>query len=317
MTKKNIVFIARSIDGFIAGKNGELDWLHAIPNPDNVDMGYHQLMAEIDALVMGRTTFETVLGFGIDWPYTRHVFVLSHTLQAVPEALRGKVTLTKGNSPEILDEIHARGFFKLYIDGGRTVQDFLRADLIDELRITTIPSCSVAVFRSSATWIIPWNLSIWVPGYSSVKSCKTTIGASDKTPFAVEPSSLNQSIMTLGAFSVSLAVKDLRASKAFYEKLGFEPFAGSMEMNYLILKNGDTLIGLFQGMFEGNILTFNPGWDSNAKPLDQFDDVRDIQKKLKDSGIKVENEVDEASSGPGSFMVVDPDGNAILIDQHI
>ena len=139
MTKKNIVFIARSLDGFIAGKNGELDWLHAIPNPEQIDMGYNQLMAEIDAIVMGRTTFETVLGFGIEWPYTKHVFVLSSTLQAVPENLSGKVSLLSGSPQQVLDAIHAKGYSSLYIDGGRTVQAFLQANLIDELRVTTIP----------------------------------------------------------------------------------------------------------------------------------------------------------------------------------
>ena len=122
--------------------------------------------------------------------------------------------------------------------------------------------------------------------------------------------------MHLGAFSVSLAVKDLLKSKTFYENLGFSVFAGDEKMNYLIMKNGDSLIGLFQGMFENNILTFNPGWDTNAKPLDSFDDVREIQKDLKKRGLPIENEADESTSGPASFVVVDPDGNAILIDQH-
>ncbi len=137
--KKNIVFIAKSLDGYIAGKNGELDWLHAIPNPTNNDMGYTALMEEIDAIVMGRTTFETVLGFGIEWPYHKHVFVLSNTLKEVPEELNKKVSLTNGTPHKILNKIHKEGYFKLYIDGGRTIQDFLKADLIDELRITTIP----------------------------------------------------------------------------------------------------------------------------------------------------------------------------------
>ncbi len=121
---------------------------------------------------------------------------------------------------------------------------------------------------------------------------------------------------TLGAFSVSLSVKDLQASKEFYEKLGFEEFGGGMEMNYLIMKNGSTLIGLFKGMFEGNILTFNPGWDSNAKNLDSFDDVRVIQKRLKKGGIKLDAEADETTEGPASFMFTDPDSNVILFDQH-
>lgn len=139
MEKKNIVFTAQSLDGFIAGKNGEIDWLHAIPNPENDDMGYHELMSEIDAIVMGRTTYETVCGFGIPWPYTKPVFVLSNTLKKIPEELDEKVTLTKGRPQEILNGIYEKGYLKLYIDGGRTIQQFLKDDLIDELRITTIP----------------------------------------------------------------------------------------------------------------------------------------------------------------------------------
>lgn len=122
--------------------------------------------------------------------------------------------------------------------------------------------------------------------------------------------------MKLGAFSVSLSVKDINASKQFYEHLGFTVLGGSMDKNYLIMKNGHTLIGLFQGMFEGNILTFNPGWDENANNLDEFDDVRAIQRQLKNKGIAVNPEADENTSGPASFMVADPDGNVVLIDQH-
>jgi len=122
--------------------------------------------------------------------------------------------------------------------------------------------------------------------------------------------------MELGAFSVSLAVKDLQASKAFYEKLGFSVFAGAPEQNYLILDNDGHKIGLFQGMFEDNILTFNPGWNQNAQNLDEFIDVREIQKKLKADGIEIQKETDESGNGPGSFVAVDPDGNAILLDQH-
>lgn len=123
--------------------------------------------------------------------------------------------------------------------------------------------------------------------------------------------------MNLGAFSVSLNVKDIKKSKEFYELLGFSVFAGDMGKNYLIMKNESTLIGLFQGMFEKNILTFNPGWDSNATTLENFDDVRTIQKHLKEKGISLESEADENSSGPASFVVLDPDGNPILVDQHI
>lgn len=123
--------------------------------------------------------------------------------------------------------------------------------------------------------------------------------------------------MKLGAFSISLAVKNLQASKEFYQNLGFEVFAGDEERNYLILKNGNALIGLFQGMFENNILTFNPGWDESANKLDSFDDVRDIQKHLKSKGVVFSAEADENTTGPASFVIVDPDGNPVLIDQHV
>lgn len=123
--------------------------------------------------------------------------------------------------------------------------------------------------------------------------------------------------MQLGAFSVSLAVKDIAASKAFYEKLGFTVFHGNQEQNWLILKNGDTVIGLFQGMFENNILTFNPGWNHNAEPLSDFTDVRELQRQLKASGIPLLTEADESTTGPASFVIADPDGNTILIDQHV
>jgi len=122
--------------------------------------------------------------------------------------------------------------------------------------------------------------------------------------------------MNLGALSVSLAVKDLAASQAFYEKLGFEAFGGNPEQNWLILKNRDHIIGLFQGMFEGNILTFNPGWDQGAGELDSFTDVRELQRGLKEQGIELISEADESTSGPASFMLSDPDGNMILVDQH-
>ena len=123
--------------------------------------------------------------------------------------------------------------------------------------------------------------------------------------------------MNLGAFSVSLAVKNLRASKAFYENLGFQVFGGDESQNWLIMKNGDHIIGLFQGMFEKNILTFNPGWDQNANTLDSFTDVRELQKDLKEKGLKFDTEADESTSGPASFVISDPDGNSILVDQHI
>ena len=123
--------------------------------------------------------------------------------------------------------------------------------------------------------------------------------------------------MELGAFSVSLAVKDLEKSKVFYEKFGFEVFAGDAAENWLILKNGDHTIGLFQGMFDKNILTFNPCWDQNANTLDNFTDVRDLQRQLKARGVVLQNEADESGSGPASFTLIDPDGNPILVDQHV
>ena len=122
--------------------------------------------------------------------------------------------------------------------------------------------------------------------------------------------------MELGAFSISLTVKDIQASKAFYEKLGFSKFGGDAEHGYLIMKNGDHLIGLFQGMFEKNMLTFNPGWNQNAADLDSFTDVRKLQQTLKAQGVQIENEADESTTGPASFVIADPDGNPILIDQH-
>lgn len=120
--------------------------------------------------------------------------------------------------------------------------------------------------------------------------------------------------MELGAFSLSLAVKDLAASRAFYEKLGFEAFGGDPSENWLILKNGDVVIGLFQGMFEKNMLTFSPGWDSNAQTLESFTDVREIQRRLKEQGVTFETEADENTTGPAHFIIVDPDGNPILFD---
>jgi catechol 2,3-dioxygenase-like lactoylglutathione lyase family enzyme len=123
--------------------------------------------------------------------------------------------------------------------------------------------------------------------------------------------------MELGAVSISLAVKDLQASKTFYEKFGFTVFAGEASENWLIMKNGDHVIGLFQGMFEKNTLTFNPGWDSDANKLDIFTDVRELQRQLKADGVEMMIEADEATKGPASFVVIDPDGNPILVDQHV
>ena len=122
--------------------------------------------------------------------------------------------------------------------------------------------------------------------------------------------------MDLGAFSISLAVKDLKESKEFYQKFGFEVFGGDESQNWLILKNGDHVIGLFQGMFEKNILTFNPGWDNNANEIDSFTDIRDLQRQLKAKGVQLPSEADESTSGPANFVAIDPDGNQILVDQH-
>lgn len=122
--------------------------------------------------------------------------------------------------------------------------------------------------------------------------------------------------MKLGAFSISLSVKDINASKQFYEKLGFAEFAGDISQNWLIMKNENAIIGLFQGMFDKNIMTFNPGWDENANLVEEFDDVRVIQRELKKQGINFEAIADETNAGPAHFIVVDPDGNTILVDQH-
>ena len=139
MKRKNSVFIGVSLDGYIADKNGGLEWLDMIPNTENDDMGYFAFTDEIDALVMGRTTFETVCGFDVDWPYKKPVFVLSTTLKEIPEAYSGKAFLIQGSISEILAQIHEKGYDRLYIDGGATIQGFLKEDLIDELVISTIP----------------------------------------------------------------------------------------------------------------------------------------------------------------------------------
>lgn len=139
MKGENKVFIARSLDGFIADRHGSLDWLNLIPNPDHLDLGYESFIQGVDAIVMGRATFEMVTSFDMEWPYKLPVFVLSSTLDGAPENLQGKVEILRGAPGEILKQIHKKGYLQLYIDGGRTIQDFLREDLIDELIITTIP----------------------------------------------------------------------------------------------------------------------------------------------------------------------------------
>lgn len=149
-----------------------------------------------------------------------------------------------------------------------------------------------------------------------VNSLLTKPVESENNELGISRTKQKENNMKLGAFSVSLNVKDINASKEFYEKFGFTVFAGSLAQNYLIMKNGNALVGLFQGMFEGNILTFNPGWDENAHNMEQFDDVRAIQKHLKKNNITLVSEADESTSGPASLMVKDPDGNMILLDQH-
>jgi dihydrofolate reductase len=135
----NIVYIGASLDGYIADRDGGLDWLHSTPNPDQSDFGFGEFMAGIDALVMGRVTFETVCGFDVDWPYDKPVFVLSTTLDRVPEELQGRVEIIRGALPEVIQTLHERGYSRLYIDGGKTVQSFLAEDLIDELILTRVP----------------------------------------------------------------------------------------------------------------------------------------------------------------------------------
>ena len=139
MTRKNSVFIATSLDGYIADKNGGIEWLYAIPNPDHDDMGYVEFIKGIDAMVMGRSTFETVIGFDVDWPYNIPVFVLSNTLKEIPESHKEQAFLIRGTLTEILGQIHQQGFYHLYIDGGATIQRFLKEDLIDEIVLSTIP----------------------------------------------------------------------------------------------------------------------------------------------------------------------------------
>jgi catechol 2,3-dioxygenase-like lactoylglutathione lyase family enzyme len=147
---------------------------------------------------------------------------------------------------------------------------------------------------------------------ASLLSC-LALAAQQHTPTP----DVKNSKLELGAFSVSLAVKDIAASRAFYEKLGFAVVMGKQEQKWLILRSGATTIGLFQGLFDKNGLTFNPGWNAEAKPLESFEDVRDIQIRLKDAGLALTNEADENSTGPASFSLLDPDGNPVLFDQHV
>lgn len=156
---------------------------------------------------------------------------------------------------------------------------------------------------------------VFLTGSLFVHSISTV--SATPAPTIAKPTSLNTAGMVLGAFSISLSVKDLTVSKQFYENLGFKAMGGDMKSNYLIMKNGNALIGLFQGMFKGNIITFNPGWDENAKNTPTYTDIREIQKELKSKGIKLDTETDEKMpKGPASLTLTDPDGNPILVDQH-
>jgi predicted lactoylglutathione lyase len=163
-----------------------------------------------------------------------------------------------------------------------------------------------------------YNTSLII-GIAVLLSCSPKNNVSKKKEIQSKPilnNQINSDNMKLGAFSVSLNVKDITASKLFYENLGFNILGGDVKMNYLIMKNENSLIGLFHGMFENNILTFNPGWDENGKDVKSFDDVREIQRRLKEKGIKPESEIAANTSGPASIIIKDPDGNVILIDQH-
>ncbi len=139
MEKQNLVFIAQSLDGYIADKNGGLEWLESVPNPNRLDMGYSAFTSKVDAIIMGRTTFETICSFGIDWPYTKPVFVLSNRLKSLDEKFENKVKIVNGSLSTVLETINKQGYNKLYIDGGQVIQSFLKEDLIDEMTITTIP----------------------------------------------------------------------------------------------------------------------------------------------------------------------------------
>lgn len=139
MEYKNYIFIAKSLDGYIADKNGGLGWLEMVPNPEQKDLGFVKFLTKVDAIIMGRTTFEVVCGFGGDWPYDKPVFVLSSTLKSVPEKFQDKAEVVNGSLTEVLESIHKKGYSQLYIEGGATIQSFLKEDLIDEMIISTIP----------------------------------------------------------------------------------------------------------------------------------------------------------------------------------
>lgn len=175
------------------------------------------------------------------------------------------------------------------------------------------------MLQNRRKWLSGAALSLAAIGFSNFKLFGKPAHQAFEHPAAKPLNSFNQNkeTMKLGAFSISLNVKNLQVSREFYENLGFTVFAGAMAKNYLIMKNGNALIGLFQGMFQQNILTFNPGWDENAARVEPFDDIREIQRLLKAKGMKLETEADEKTSGPASLVMLDPDGNTILLDQHV
>jgi lactoylglutathione lyase len=183
--------------------------------------------------------------------------------------------------------------------------------------IAAIPSVVIGCEQSSPPTAPAGAHSSDVRQPESAAAEKRSAAAPQNESQRSDSSDTKEHGMELGAFSVSLAVKDLEASRTFYEKFGFKAFAGNPAQKWQILKNGSHVIGLFQGMFENNILTFNPGWDQNAQKLAKFTDVRDLQRRLKEQGVKLTTEADESTKGPASFTAVDPDGNTILIDQHV
>jgi lactoylglutathione lyase len=178
-----------------------------------------------------------------------------------------------------------------------------------------LPSKGVVVADASGVYVGTKSTS--TPGKGSLRRRLRGIRSAMNTETGSTTRRPGEQPMNLGAFSISLAVKDLTVSREFYEKLGFEVIGGVAEQNWLILRNGEHTIGLFQGMFEKNILTFNPGWGQDGKPLAEFTDVRELQRTLKERGVELQSEADESTTGPASLMLVDPDGNGILVDQHV
>jgi lactoylglutathione lyase len=172
--------------------------------------------------------------------------------------------------------------------------------------------------KPAAIWLVVFAAGVSVGGSLAVRvEGQSRAGAKDKPPVTSSRGAMTKQPTTLGAFSVSLAVKNIQASRDFYEKLDFEVVLGDAAQGWLILRNGNVTVGLFQGMYERNLLTFNPGWDDKAQAVGQFTDVREHQRRLKSRGLEVTKEADENGTGPASFMLTDPDGNPVLIDQHV